>query len=308
MRAATKYSAVKPRYIKRAIDFMKVEIDICVYSIESCLNAESACASRAELCASPQEGGITPSISLISAARNLLNKTGLFVMIRPRGGDFLYTKEELEIMHNDAVAAVHAGADGIVIGLLKSDGSIDVENCRSIIRKASQEYATVHSKDKSSPSQNGSHIFKKTLGVTFHRAFDRADVFSTLPGNTLSNLKLQQRLAEIASTGAERVLTSGFLPTVNEGMANIAEIVSIASSQVPRQLKIMAGSGVNATNAKSLIESGVDALHLTAKSYKPGNMIHRALHFTEKEENELMFADSEKIEAIMQILLKHNNK
>ena len=77
---------------------MNVEIEICVYSIESCLNAESACASRAELCASPQEGGITPSISLISAARNLLNKTGLFVMIRPRGGDFLYTKEELEII------------------------------------------------------------------------------------------------------------------------------------------------------------------------------------------------------------------
>jgi copper homeostasis protein len=230
------------------------------------------------------------------------------VMIRPRGGDFLYTKEELEIMKHDAIAAVQAGADGIVVGILNSDGAIDVENCRKIIVSASTEYEKIHHKKAITSYQKDLHNFHKRLGITFHRAFDRADVFSDLSGAQLCSNKLQQRLMEVSETGAERILTSGFLQTVNEGMANIAEIVSAVSPQVPRQLKIMAGSGVNATNAKSLIESGVDALHLTAKSYKPGNMIHHALHFTEKEENELMFADSAKIEAIMQIVMKHNNK
>ena len=133
--------------------------------------AQQAGAHRIELCDNPSEGGTTPSYGFIKAAREKLS-IELFVMVRPRGGDFFYSGDEFEIMKEDIKMCRQLGCDGIVIGLLKKDGSVDKKRCRELV------------------------VLAYPLGVTFHRAFDRTkDPF--------------RALEDIIETGCERILTSG---------------------------------------------------------------------------------------------------
>lgn len=127
---------------------MKYQFEICANSVESCLAAQEGGAHRVELCAGIPEGGTTPSLGEIQTARRLL-QIKLHVIIRPRGGDFLYSPLELEIMEEDIRVAKKAGADGIVIGCLTPDGEIDMPAMKRL-RTAAGDCA-----------------------VTFHRAFDR---------------------------------------------------------------------------------------------------------------------------------------
>lgn len=301
---------------------MNIQLEICAFSAESCINAEQAGADRVELCASPKEGGTTPPVALIMQARKLLVNTALFVMIRPRGGDFLYDSLELEQMEHDAVEAVKSGADGIAIGILKKDGSIDIDKCRNIIGIASKEYARIHSPGRSSDKTEtdnmlniNSHKFRSRLGITFHRAFDRADVFADPSGEKLSKEKLEKRIVEVIETGADRVLTSGFMQTAADGSENIRSIVEVlrniylqkigCKDIVQQQIEVMAGSGVNAENAGKLIMCGVNALHLTAKNYRQGGMIYNSPFFHDNDENELLYADSRKIAKVIKAINNH---
>ena len=126
---------------------MNFKIEICVDSVQSALLAQDAGASRVELCDNLPEGGTTPGYGTIVSARNNLS-IGLHVIIRPRGGDFLYTSHEYDIMKREIDICGEAGVDGIVLGILKSDGSIDVERTARLIEVA------------------------KPMSATFHRAFD----------------------------------------------------------------------------------------------------------------------------------------
>ena len=125
------------------------KIEICANSVESCLAAMEGGADRVELCASMPEGGVTPSYGEIVVARRRLTSLRLHVMIRPRGGDFVYSKLELERMALDIDEAKELGADGVVFGCLHSDGTVDLEENMILLE----------------------HVGK--MSTTFHRAIDR---------------------------------------------------------------------------------------------------------------------------------------
>ncbi|SFG51307.1 copper homeostasis protein CutC [Prevotella sp. KH2C16] len=154
--------------------------EICANGVESCIAAQEGGADRVELCAGIPEGGTTPSYGEIKLARKVLTSTLLHVIIRPRGGDFLYSELELQRMEEDIDIARELGADGVVFGCLQADGSIDMEaNCRLMAHA-------------------------KGLNTTFHRAFDRCN-------------DPEKALQQLIGLGFNRVLTSGQRPTAAEG-------------------------------------------------------------------------------------------
>ena len=126
----------------------KSKIEICANSVESAVKAQQAGAYRVELCAGIPEGGTTPSFGEIRMARQLLNQTKLHVIIRPRGGDFLYSPIEQRIMLKDIDNARQLGADGVVFGCLTAKGDVDLSLMRQLIEVS------------------------QGMSVTFHRAFD----------------------------------------------------------------------------------------------------------------------------------------
>ena len=151
-------------------------------------------ADRIELCANLAEGGTTPSYAHIKKCREAFD-IPLFPIIRPRGGDFLYTKDEFEIMKNDIKLSKELGCEGIVIGLLNMDGTIDITRTSELIELA------------------------YPLDVTFHRAFDRCkDPF--------------EALEELIEIGCQRILTSGQKPTVSDGVDMIAELNKKADDRI----------------------------------------------------------------------------
>lgn len=173
---------------------MNCLLETIAFSIDSCRIAQSAGAQRVELCDGPGEGGTTPSFGFIRYARKILT-IPLYVMIRPRGGDFLYSRDEFEIMKSDIKHCKETGCDGVVLGLLHSDGSIDKKRTAQLAELA------------------------YPMEVTFHRAFDRcANPF--------------EALEHIIDCGCERVLTSGQQPTALEGAGLIADLVKQADDRI----------------------------------------------------------------------------
>lgn len=243
-------------------------VEICAYSLTSCLTAQQAGAGRIELCGGLPEGGTTPSAGLIQLARNQL-RIPLYVMIRPRGGDFLYSDHELAVMKADIELAKAAGADGLVLGLLNADGTVDEERTRHLIE------------------------FAQPLPVTFHRAFDM----------TRDPL---EALEAVIRTGAERILTSGQQPTAELGINVIRQLTQQAAGRI----EIMAGAGVNATNAKRLIEAGADALHLSGGQKEDSGMLYRqpavSMASAIPGEYEHIEANAEKIQAVIRnVVVRH---
>ena len=161
--------------------------EICANGVESCLAAQNGGADRVELCAGIPEGGTTPSYGEIKMARRILTTTRLHVIIRPRGGDFLYSPLELERMEEDIRVARSLQVDGVVLGCLTADGDIDVAACRQLLAAA------------------------KGMTVTFHRAFDRC----RNPHEVLEQLIL---------LGFDRILTSGQQPKAVEGTALLRQL------------------------------------------------------------------------------------
>jgi len=173
---------------------MPQKIEVIGFNIESCATAQAAGAHRIELCDNPYDGGTTASHGFIKAARKLLTNQ-LFPIIRPRGGDFLYSDAEFDIMKTDVQLCKSLGCDGVVIGMLHADGSVDTARCKQLV-------------DLAYP-----------LGVTFHRAFDRTnDPFKALE--------------DIISIGCERILTSGQKPTAMEATELIANLIDQADSRI----------------------------------------------------------------------------
>ncbi len=171
-----------------------MEIEICCGSIQSAANAKAGGAVRVELCQGLVEGGTTPSPATIQyAVRELGLK--VFVLVRPRGGDFCYNELEVKTMEEDVAFCKEAGASGIVVGFLHPDGSIDTELTRRFV-------------ELSAP-----------LPVTFHRAFDEcAD-----PLNALE---------QIIECGCARILTSGCKPTAIEGAEMLHQLVKKADGRI----------------------------------------------------------------------------
>jgi copper homeostasis protein len=173
---------------------MSYIIEIATSDFETTKSAVEGGADRIELCANLAEGGTTPSYGTIYQCREELDVL-LYPIIRPRGGDFLYTDNEYEVMLHDLKLCKQSGCDGVVIGLLNADGTIDVKRTGALIEIA------------------------YPMGVTFHRAFDRCkDPF--------------EAMEQLIKLGCERILTSGQMTTVSEGSDKIAELNKAADHRI----------------------------------------------------------------------------
>ncbi len=173
---------------------MKFELEVIAFDAVSCKLAAENGADRIELCANPHEGGTTPSYGMMKAARKSTH-IQVFPIIRPRGGDFLYTKEEFEVMKDDIKSAQDIGCEGVVIGILSDDGTIDIERCQELVSLAGR------------------------MEVTFHRAFDR------VKDPILS-------LEQIIAMGCKRILSSGLFPTAIEGSSVLRTLVTQADGRI----------------------------------------------------------------------------
>jgi len=173
---------------------MNFKLEIIGFNIEGCKLAQAAGAHRIELCDNPGDGGTTPSYGFIKKAREVL-QIELYAMIRPRGGDFFYSDEEFEMMKTDVQTCKQLGCDGVVIGMLNQDGTVDKDRCKKLVELA------------------------YPMGVTYQRAFDRVkDPFAALE--------------DVIETGCERILTSGLVPSCLDGAPLIAKLIQQADERI----------------------------------------------------------------------------
>jgi copper homeostasis protein len=155
-------------------------LEIAVFNIQSALRAQAAGADRLELCENPHDGGVTPSYGTLKTTIEKIS-IPVFPIIRPRGGDFLYSREEFEVMKKDVSLCKELGFKGAVSGMLNIDGTIDLERTKQLVELA------------------------YPLQITFHRAFDRAK-------------EPLKSLEQIIQTGCARILTSGQKPCVDDAL------------------------------------------------------------------------------------------
>ena len=212
----------------------KYLFEVCANSVESCIAAQAGGADRVELCAGIPEGGTTPSYGDITVAREVLKETKLHVIIRPRGGDFLYSPLEQRIMLQDIANARRLKADGVVFGCLTAEGDIDIPLMRQLM-EASQG-----------------------MSVTFHRAFD-----------VCRNPK--QALEDIISLGCHRILTSGQQPTPEQGIPLLKELQEQAAGRII--LLAGCGVNEN-NIARIAAETGIREFHFSARESVASQMIH----------------------------------
>src|SRR5215469_299552 len=169
-------------------------LEISLDSVESAIAAERGGAARVELCANLPQGGTTPSAGMIATVRKEI-RIGLHVMVRPRGGDFCYSAHEFELMKRDILMAKQLRADGIVLGILCADGTVDMNSTRELIELA------------------------RPVSVTFHRAFDMT-------------VNLHGALERIIESGAARVLTSGGEPHAEKALDAIQGLVHAVRNRI----------------------------------------------------------------------------
>lgn len=210
------------------------KLEICANSVTSCLESQEGGAYRVELCAGIPEGGTTPSYGDIAIARELLS-IKLHVIIRPRGGDFLYSPLEHRIMLKDIEMARELGVDGIVIGCLTSEGEVDLIRNKELIDAAGN------------------------MSVTFHRAFDMCrDPFDSLE--------------RIISLGCDRILTSGQAPKAEQGLPLLKQLVEKAGERI---IIMPGSGIYEGNIGKIAQESGAREFHLSARKPIESGMKYR---------------------------------
>jgi copper homeostasis protein len=243
-----------------------VLVEACVDSVESALAAARGGAHRIELCANLIEGGTTPSAGTLAVCRAGLD-IPIFVLVRPRGGDFLYSAAERAVMLEDIRRAKAAGAHGIVTGVLSADGEIDVDHTRELIAAA------------------------RPLQVTFHRAFDVCrDATSALE--------------TLVALGVERVLTSGQAATAPEGAETIARHVRQAAGRIG---VLPGGGVTPDNVAPLIRATGVTEVHLTGAAVHRSGMTFRATRVVigapaPASEYEWRVTDAEQIRRVVAML------
>jgi len=196
-------------------------IECCANSIQSAINGEKGGSSRIELCADLELGGLTPHRKDILKTKKVLS-IPIYVLIRPRDGDFVYSQKELSKMLSDIQFCKKIGCNGVVIGSLNKDGSINQVQSTEMINIA------------------------RPMEVTFHRAFDE--------GN-----ELQKNLEDVIACGCDTLLTAGQSENINSGISNLEQLVKLAKGRIT----VLAGSGVNHTNAEALYKIGIRNFHLS---------------------------------------------
>jgi copper homeostasis protein len=236
-------------------------IELCVEGIDGFLAAQDAGADRVELCASLVEGGLTPSLATIRAAVKAA-KIPVHVIIRPRGGDFLYSETEFETMAEDIKALRDEGVAGVVIGCLTPDGRIDEARTKRLVEAA------------------------RPMSVTCHRAFDMTE-------------DAREALEALIRCGVNRVLTSGQRDTAVEGIAILKSAHEQAAGRIV-VMGCGALDAENIKTVRD--ETGLTELHFAALTTVPSGMAFRNPHVgmggTEKDrEYELTLTDKDAVRA-----------
>lgn len=234
-----------------------ISLEVCAGSVQSAIEGQKGGAVRVELCDNLVEGGTTPALSQIEKSRELLH-IQLNVIIRPRGGDFLYTDLEFDLMKSDIHHCGKAKCNGVVIGILNADGSIDMQRNSELVAIAKQ-YG---------------------MSVTFHRAFDRCnDLFKSLE--------------DVIELGCDRILTSGGEQTALEGKEVLKELIEKAEDRII----IMPGGGINEENISELVkDTKLKEFHGSFRSRYTGGMEYKAPHFDDfNEEYSILQTDVFKV-------------
>jgi copper homeostasis protein len=209
-------------------------IEIVVYNIESALKAQEGGADRIELCDNPGEGGTTPSYGTIELVRQNVS-LDVYVMIRPRGGDFLYNNYEFHSMKRDIAQCQRLSVDGIVLGILNPDGTIDKKRCRELIEKA------------------------RPLKVTCHRAFDM----------TRDPLEALEDCIEV---GFDRILTAGQQAQASHGADLIGELIRRASGRIAI---MPGSGVNESTVVDIVKKSKATEIHFSATTFRESGMSYR---------------------------------
>jgi len=245
---------------------LSLVVEICADSVESAIIAEASGAGRIELCSALVEGGVTPSAGLIDSVRR---NTGikLHVLIRPRSGDFLYTDNEFSVMRRDIDMAGELGADGIVTGILNSDGTIDTERTAVLA-----EYAT-------------------PMSLTFHRAFDLCR-------------DPKKGLEDIMAAGAARLLTSGQAKSALDGSVMIKSLIKDAAGKI---VVMPGGGIDEYNIALLAAGTGALEYHLSGRRQRESAMTYRrkGIYMGDprlQSEYTLKSADAERIRSVIMIL------
>lgn len=247
-------------------------IEICANSVESAIQAQLGGANRIELCDNLMEGGTTPSIGMIKCAVKNLD-IPINVIIRPRGGDFCYSEIEFESMLNDIFILKETGINGVVVGVLKPDGSIDLERCKKLIDAA------------------------RPLEITFHRAFDMVK-------NPF------QSLEDIISMGIERLLTSGLQQTAQQGSTLISELNRLANGRLI--IMPGSGINENSIS-ELIQTTACREYHMSLRTPINGPMIYRPTHITlsaanSSDEFSTMLTDTARVQKIRNLMDNFSNK
>jgi len=239
-------------------------VEACVNSVTSAIEAEKGGAHRVELCDNLYEGGTTPSAAaIIITAQNI--GIDLHVLIRPRGGDFLYSDLEFVVMKRDIAFCKENGVKGVVLGILKENGNVDVERTRELVEAASP------------------------MSVTFHRAFDMVmDPF--------------QALEDVISTGCHRILTSGLANKVTNGLEMVRRLVELADGRI---IIMAGSGIDHENVKELLKWTNVTEIHASARTSYPSNMKYKRRNIfmgglAEIPEFEISQTDSNKIKLIVQ--------
>ncbi len=207
------------------------QLEICSNSVASAIEAEKGGATRVEFCQNLENGGTTPSFGQLQLARKLVN-IGIHVLIRPRGGDFLYTEEEVLEMIADIQLCKELGMDGVVIGILNADGYVDKVNTKRLVDVA------------------------RPMHVTFHRAFDRvANPF--------------QALEDVIELGIDRILTSGLQNAAVTGVPLLKQLIEQANGRI---VIMPGAGVEASNIVHILQETGAIAIHSSAKEQHVSKM------------------------------------
>jgi copper homeostasis protein len=251
-------------------------MEVCVDSFESALAAVQGGAQRLELCSSLDQGGLTPSLGLLTLIRRRLpSELNIFIMIRCRSGDFIYDDNDLSVMEEEIRVFIQSNQriDGFVLGTLNSDGTIDIESLKRLIEQ-----------------------IPKDISLTFHRAFDFI-------------AKWETGIDQLIQLGFNRILTSGQETNAYYGRKCLRQMINYAQNRII----ILPGCGINVTNLESILrETGAKEFHASARVRKTSKMIYK--NYQKKislngqndddEDNSIQVTDREKVKLMMDIYKK----
>lgn len=246
-----------------------MKIEIVVYNIESALKAQEGGADRIELCDNPAEGGTTPSYGTIELVRQNVS-LDLFVMIRPRGGDFCYSSYEFYGMKRDIDQCQRLSADGVVFGILNPDGTLDKKRCKELIDRA------------------------RPMKVTCHRAFDMA-------------LDPYQTLEDCIEVGFDRILTSGNKLKALDGADLIRDLIKRAEGRI--SIMPGSGVNEN-TVEELIAKTKAKEIHFSATAFRESAMQYRnaaiaGMGSDEGAEFKLRVVDPERVRTMRKLAEKN---